>query len=423
MPELVPFRGLRYDALAVPDLGDLLCPPFDVISPSERASLAARDARNAVHLELPEADDHARSPYEAAARRLATWRADGTLRRDDRPLVYVYEQEYVLPAGNTERARGFFCRLRLELFGVASGVRPHEATMSGPKEDRFRLLSAVRANISPVLLLFDDDAGGLRSAGLLDDLTGVPSEIEAIGPGGARQRLWLVDPATSPAASALLAIAGARPLTIADGHHRYETALRYQRAPDAPEDAAYVLALLYDAHSGGLSLLPWHRLLRGIDPGALVDAASRWFSVEQVESSDRLLAALAASSEAGVIGLWTPEMGAILRVDRQQVGRLLPAGASESLRWLDVSVVSSTLREMIGTDPGQLSADGRLTYTSDARDAVRAVDEGRASAALLLRPTPIDAVLAVAAAGEHMPAKSTFFHPKAATGLVFNELY
>ncbi|MGI8929661.1 MAG: DUF1015 domain-containing protein [Candidatus Limnocylindrales bacterium] len=426
MPQLLPFRALRYDAAAVPDLSAVLCPPYDVISGAERELLAARDPRNAIHVELPisEAGD-AVSPYEAAARTFSGWIADGTLRRDERQMIYVYEQRYQAADGSERAARGFFARLRLEPYGSTSGVLPHEHTLRGPKEDRFRLMSAVQANLSPVLFLYDNGDQGAAAEQHMEALTDVPPEVEALGPGGLINRLWVADPAESDHARELMALAASGPLTIADGHHRYETALRYRDQPGAPNAADFVLGLLYDARSGGLGLLPWHRVFRGVAEGKeLLAAASEWFAVTPCRSSADLVAALVEDEPSAPrrIGLWTPEGGALLEVDREHVAGLLPASASERLRWLDVTVLSSTLSRMIGSAPEELATDGNLTYVSDASTAVAQVESGAADVAFLLRPTPIEDVIAVAAAGEHMPAKSTFFHPKAATGLVFNPL-
>lgn len=422
MPELHPFRALRYAADAVPDLGAVLCPPYDVISPDEREHLAARDPRNAVHVELPVSGPRTTSPYEAAAQQLTDWIADGTLRRDDRPHVYVYEQRHRVDDGEVV-ARGLFCRLRLEHYGSTSGVRPHEATMSGPKEDRFRLLSAVRTNLSPVLLLYESDDRGSTSADLIDGLASSPPVAEAIGPGGVAQRLWMADPDNDVRARDLLHLAGENPLTIADGHHRYETALRYHDEGGAGPDSAFVLALLYDAASGGLSLLPWHRIIGGLsDPEALLASAADLFSLSECGTAADLIRAMAAAT-SGTIGVWTRGGGGLLSVERERVAQWLPADGSEALRWLDVSVLSGTLGPMTGSTTQELVADARLTFLSDAAAAVGAVESGAADAVFLLRPTPIDAVLAVAAAGEHMPAKSTYFHPKAATGIVFNPVF
>lgn len=414
MPDLRPFRGLRYDLSVAGDLGAVLCPPYDVISAQERARLADRDLHNAVRLELPVAEAGQVDQYAAAASLLDQWQGEGVLTRDERPLLYVYEQRYSL-AGADRVARSFFCRLGLEEYGEGSGVRPHERTMSAPKEDRFGLLSATRVNLSPVLLMYDDNAGGASSARLMKALTSAPPVARGAGPDGVEQRLWTVDPDAVPEAREVLAIASARPLSIADGHHRYETALRYRAQPDAPPGAKWVLALLYDAHSGGLALRPWHRVVAGpLDAAVALSAAATVFASEPVKDAQELLARMRVSDPApppGTLGLWTRETGALLTVDPGRSGEL------------DVDVLSDTLPAMIGSTSEELSANGRLTYTADAPQAIAAVDEGRADVAFLLRPTPVEAVLSVAQAGGFMPAKSTYFHPKAATGLVFNPLW
>jgi uncharacterized protein (DUF1015 family) len=399
VPQLRPFSGLRYDRAIVPDLGAVLCPPYDVISADERSRLIERDPHNAVRLELPDS-------YEEAASLLVTWQDAGVLARDERPMLYVYEQRYVV--GESERvARSFFCRLRLEDYGRGSGVQPHERTLAAPKEDRFRLLEATRVNLSPVLLLYDDERGGAASASLLDALTGAPPTASAAGPGGVGQRLWAIDPEATPAANELLDLAGRGSLTIADGHHRYETALRYRDSPGAAPDAEYVLALLYDAHSGGLSLRPWHRVVAG-------HLAAKSFEGRRVRDARDLLDQMQlaeSDTTPGIFGVWTRDVGMLLEI------------ATDRSHELDVDVLSSTLPQMIGATTDELNANGRLTYTSDARQAIAAVDSGDAEVAFLVRPVPVESVLQVAADGGFMPPKSTFFHPKAATGLVFNPLW
>ena len=425
VPDLLPFRGLRYDPPAIGNPGAVLCPPYDVISAAERERLLASHPRNVVRLELPASPanaDGGPAAYAKAAETLERWMADGTLVRDREPMIYVYEQRYDLGSEGERVARSFFCALRLEEYGPRSGVRPHERTMSGPKEDRFRLLSEVRANLSPVLFLYQDGAGGAESAGLLDRLTSAPPAIDTTGPGGVGQRLWLVDPARSPDAARLLELAAARPLTIADGHHRYETALRYRDSPGAPAAAEEVLALLYEARSGGLALLPWHRLVSRIpDATGVLGAARELFEVQPMTAAEQVLEHLRVAGE-GVIGLWTRFGGALLKLDRERLDHLVPPADSQTVRRLDVSLLSGTLKRMTGSAADELSAGGRLAYASDALEAIAAVDAGRADVCFLLQPTPVEAVLAVGAEGGYMPAKSTLFHPKAATGLVLNPL-
>jgi uncharacterized protein (DUF1015 family) len=408
VPQLSPFAALRYRASG--DLSRLICPPYDVISPAERARLAALDAHNAVHLELPDS-------YAAAAALLDSWISEGVLARDASPAIYPYEQRFETLGGEGV-ARGFFCLLRLEPYGAGSGVRPHEATLGPAKEDRFRLLSATRTNLSPVLLVYESAGAGTASAELLDRLTSADPSGTAVDQLGARHTVWRTALGAQDA-DALLQLAGSRPLTIADGHHRYETALRYRQQPGAGDEAEYVLALLYDAHSGGLRLLPWHRLVHGVDAQRLARQLAEFYDVRDIADPEAVLRAL-AGAPAGTLGFWTRAGGALLSVRRPAVAQLLAGAGSETLRWLDVTVLSVTLSATMGSSEG---AGTSLTYTSDAGAAIAAVQSGDADACFLLRATPIDAVMDVAANGEHMPPKSTYFQPKAATGLVFHALF
>ena len=398
------------------ELTDVLCPPYDVISPDDRARLAALDQRNAVHVELPES-------YDAAAETFVGWQADGTLVRDDRPFVYVYEQRYPTTDGGEAVSRGFFCRLRLEPYGPDGGVRPHEQTLSAAKEDRYQLMKAVRANLSPVLLLYDDSELGKAAARLIEDVTSGEPQFDAVGPGGLPNRMWLADPARSSAAKSLLDTAAARPVYIADGHHRYETALRYCADVGGDDGAAYVLALMYEAHSGGLELRPWHRVLRGVGDSEL-RSLEQWYELTEKSSPQQLLSDLAGSShdKPGKFGLWTASGGRLLEPRLGTASEFPSSAGSTAVRRLDVSVLSATLSRMFGTTPENLAAAGKLAYSDDARKALADVQAGRADATFLVRPTPVEDVLAVAAAGDYMPAKSTLFYPKAATGLVFNPL-
>jgi uncharacterized protein (DUF1015 family) len=421
VPQLRPFAALRYDPSAVGDVGAVLCPPYDVIDAPEREALA-RVAHNAVALELPAATAGA-DRYDAAARLLAEWQSAGVLRLDRRPMVYVYEQRHRLPGAPPDAperlTRGFFCRLQIEAPG--GGVLRHERTMSGPREDRFRLLEATRCNLSPVLMLYrsgSEDAPGMASAQLLERLTAAPPDVDTHAQ-GAGQRMWAIEPGASPAAAELLALAAAQPLAIADGHHRYETALRYRDEVGGP-GAEYVLVLLYDADSGGLGVLPTHRLLRVPDVGRLTAALWELFEFESIADPDALGPAVEEGG-AGTIGMWTRDGGLLLRPRAAAVEPLLPAGSS-ALRRLDVTVLATALEYALGNSTAQLDEQGRLMYTKDAADALAQVGDGAADACFLLNATPVGSVLEVASAGELMPPKSTYFVPKAATGLVFNLL-
>ncbi|HEX8940254.1 MAG TPA: DUF1015 domain-containing protein [Candidatus Limnocylindrales bacterium] len=429
MPEIRPFRALRFDVEAVGDLGRVVAPPYDVIGPAQHRALLARHPRNAVRLDLPteEPGDAPDDRYRRAARTFAAWRSDGTLHKDPRPSIYVYEQTYAVPGSSETRVqRGFFGRLRLEPTAAGSGVLAHERTLSGPREDRYKLLRATGANMSPVVVLYDDPAA---AAGILERIAAAPPDADLVDDEGTRHRLWALaeDGPAGSAVDALLAIAGERPVTIADGHHRYETALRYRderrMTRSCETDPAYdfLLALFLDTRQP-LTVLPTHRVVRGLgDADPLPDRLAELFEV-QPASREALLARFGAPAAApGAIGLWTRGGGHLLAARPAAIEALLPAG-SDAFRALDVVRLQVALETCCGIDAAVAAAGGRLAYTKSAEEAMRWVDDAveGADAAFLLAPTPVAAITAVAAAGEAMPQKSTYFHPKALTGLLIN---
>ena len=231
MPQIRAFRALRYDPDRVGDLAAVTCPPYDVIGPDLAQTLLARHQANAVRIDLPEIQpgESADDRYRRAARTLAAWREDGTVGKEGRPSIYVYEQTYKIPGGRQVRTqRGFFARLRLEDLGPGSGVLPHERTLSAPKEDRYKLLRATNVNTSPVVGLFADESG--RSTRALASIASRTPEVDIVDDDKVRHRLWTVNEEGPDSAlvESLIEAAGRNPITIADGHHRYETALRYR---------------------------------------------------------------------------------------------------------------------------------------------------------------------------------------------------
>lgn len=436
MPEIRPFRALRYDPQSVGALDAVVAPPYDVIDAAMARRLLDRHPRNAVRIDLP-LDEPGEDPderYRRAARTFATWRSDGTLRKDPRASVYVYEQTHRLAGSSQERTqRGFFARLRLEPLEARAGVLAHERTMAGPKEDRYRLLRATGTNTSAVVALFQDaTADGSR---VMAEVVEAEPAVSVVDDDGVGHRLWVVPAAggdTPPAAAErLIAAASTAPVVIADGHHRYETALRYRderrMTRSCEEDPAfdYVLALLLPA-DGSLTVLPTHRIVRGLgDAGVdrLIAGLDTAFQVEPVES-DELVARFAAADAPGGrgrFGLLTRRGGYALRWRTDALEDALPPG-SDALRGLDVTRLGAAFQVLAGIDAAALAAGERVGYTKSAADAARAVASGSdgVDAAFLLEPTPVSSVLAVAHAGEVMPQKSTYFYPKALTGLVFN---
>ena len=435
MPDIRPFRALRYDSATIADPALVVAPPYDVIDAAEQERLLARHPANVVRLDLPreEPGDEPDDRYRRAARTLAGWRSDGTLHKDPHPSIYVYEQTYRVPGTDVARTqRGFFARLRLDSFGTGSGVLAHERTLMGPREDRYKLLRATGVNSSPIVCLYDDRGGVGRP--VLEAATARAADLDIIDDDVVRHRLWAV-PADGDAAATvapLLGAAAAGPVTIADGHHRYETALRYRderrMSRSCEEDPAfdYVLALFLDTTAQPLTILPTHRIVRRLGDAGVADLRARLGELFEVRDAteetlrDQFEAGGLASGGEGRFGLWTRAGGALLTARREVIEPFLPGGGT-ALRALDVTLLGAALERLVGIDADALVA-GAVAYTKSAAEAVESVGAGLdgSDAAFLLEPTPVASVLAVAADGDVMPHKSTYFYPKALTGLVIN---
>jgi uncharacterized protein (DUF1015 family) len=435
VPVVRPFRALRYAPDAVPDLASVVAPPYDVIGPDEVRKLLARDPRNVVRLDLPIAEpgDEPDERYRRAARLISTWRSDGTLHRDPRPALYAYEQAYTIPGTSEERVRrGVFARVGLETFGPDSGIRPHERTLAEPREDRYRLLRATGVNTSPIVGMYDDPTGRVP-----EWLAALPEKatVEVTDDDGVQHRLWMVaeDPDLLEDISARI---GAGPITLADGHHRYETALRYrdERMTGAVElDApawAEILMLLIEPVQGPITVLATHRVLQGLDPAAVerfLRELPELFEIEARVDPTELAAAFRdptrARGGAGRFGLWTKQGGLVLRARRSSIGGSLPPGG-RALRGLDVTFAEMAIERLAGIDADAVAEGARIAYTHDPAEAIAWVMSGQdgAAIALLLEPTPARDIVAVAAEGDVMPQKSTYIYPKALTGLVINPL-
>ena len=433
MPEIRPFRALRYDPEVAGEMARLVAPPYDIISPALHDTLLARHPRNAVRLDLPAVvpGEDPDERYRRVAHTVGDWRSDGTLRKDPRPSVYVYEQSYRVPGTRVERTqRGFFARLRIEPFGPGSSVLPHERTMSAPKEDRYRLLRATSLNTSPVVALFEDPDHGVAKT--LAAMTAARPLTDLVDDDGVRHRLWAVPADGSGLVEGLIAAASAGPIYIADGHHRYETAVRFRderRVNKAGEtDPAFEFVLMLFLEAGdALTVLPTHRLVHGIGEAGmerLAGGMGRLFTVT-VSTAEALVARFEAAGELrggeGRLGLLTRDGAWLLEARREAFEPLGPAGGA-AVRALDVSLLGVALEALLGIDAAAVAGGGRVTYSASAGEAASSVASGEdgVDAAFLLEPTPVASILAVARDGDVMPQKSTYFYPKALTGLVLN---
>jgi uncharacterized protein (DUF1015 family) len=412
---LRPFRALRFAAPT--DLASLTSPPYDVIDPDARLRLEARSPHNAVHLILPRAQGSAQGePYATAARLLQQWQETGALVRDPEPALYVYEQQ---ADGHTQRGLVGGVGLARAEAGI---ILPHEDTMAGPVADRLALLRATSTDLEPIFLVY---AGAGGADAIVQRVIADTPLVDGSTDDGVRHRLWAI---TDPDVLAdIAADLRGRRATIADGHHRYATYLRHQAEQHeagrgrGPWD--YGLAFLVDASSSGPQVHAIHRLVPSLPFDEARDRAARGFTIRELEedlSPPAALSALADAGRAGPAFAITDGHRTVLLTDpdARLLKETLPADRSDAWRGLDVAVAHTVLvRRLWELD----DREGVVDFVHDAESALRAAREGGGTA-LLLNPTPVESVAAVAEAGDRMPRKSTLFTPKPATGMLFRPL-
>ncbi|MGB0620987.1 MAG: DUF1015 family protein [Myxococcota bacterium] len=413
-----PLRALRYDTERV-DLSRVIVPPYDVIADDERGAFFDRDPYNAIRFELTrDAGEEAAADYGWIRETLDAWRAEGVLVQDETPAYYVMGQRYEAPDGQRLERIGFFAELGLAEYAERV-VRPHERTLAGPRADRLKLLRAAEANLSTVFLLYEDreDALGPLLAEALES-----GDVAKAAFGDVEYRLArLGDPA---AVERIRAFMAARPSVIADGHHRYETALEYRRQqveahgddPDAPWQST--IAYFANAWAKGSLLLPIHRVVRDVP----APTEAEW----REKLSDWTIRELPAIDLDGVEGRLATELAPLAGqpafVAEAADGRTFIAHRDEPLGdELMVRIIErDVLGGVFGLDPEAIRG-GAVAFPKSARRAGQEVREGKGTVALYLNPLTPDDVFRATEAGEVMPQKSTFFHPKIPTGMVFRD--
>jgi uncharacterized protein (DUF1015 family) len=418
-----PFRGLLYDPAKAGPLADVVAPPYDLIDAARQQRLYERSPYNVVRLELGRDTDR----YGAAARTLAGWRRDGILNCAERPAIYLYRQAFEV-GGRQFRRSGFIARIRLEEFRHRR-IEPHERTFAAAKEDRLKLLTATRTNVSPIFGLY---AGEHRELDRLRDrvLDRAPL-IDIIDDLRIRNELRALD---EPAEIAIVQRELASPrVLIADGHHRYETALNYRRVRRAERNSAsvepydYAMMALVACADDGLVILPTHRVVKHLAPDALADFQNRaraTFDVAEFADDTAMRSRLTAAGRGavGVALASEPRPMLLLLKDRAQLERALP-GVPREARELDVSILHAlVLDRLLGLTAEKIRSGSAIEYTVDADAALAAVRDGGAACAFLMNPPSIRDVEMVSDAGATMPEKSTYFYPKLLTGLVMYSL-
>jgi uncharacterized protein (DUF1015 family) len=420
MAEVQPLETLRYEPAAVGSLEQVIAPPYDVIDEAQRTELLARSPFNVVEIDLPRANGG--DPYMHARDTLHAWLQQGVLVREREPALWVLEQDYVAPDGDRRRRRGFFARVRVEEYGPGR-IRPHERTHPGPKEDRLRLTLATRANLSPIFSLFPDPDGAAAEA--LEQMAEEPPFAVAGDHEDTRNTLWrLSDPGAIATLQGALAEAE---LLIADGHHRYETARVYAEEVGGEGPHRYVLMFLCSLSDPGLTVFPTHRLLRGLKGDerkqqAIREVLTRDFEVAEVGREELAPEGSSGAVQFGYMDSFHRTPYRVTLRDQAIADRELQ-DKPEAYRRLDTAVLEALiLRGALEMSEDDIAHLRGLGYSKSLEGAREAVERGEWDAGFFTRPTPIEQVREVAAAGESMPPKSTYFHPKVPTGLVFNLL-
>jgi uncharacterized protein (DUF1015 family) len=400
VPRFEPFTGVRYDPARV-DLDDVIAPPYDVIGPDERARLEARSPWNVVRIDLSEPEG-GRDRYDNACHLFHEWLDEGVLVDDEEPSFYVYRMGFHDEQGRPRQTAGVIGALELSVPGQGD-VLPHERTMSKPKDDRLNLMRACRANLSPVW--------GLSLAAGLSALCELPGPPDARGTDeeGVHHRLWRIS--QPGVVEAITSAVASSPVVIADGHHRYETALAYrdeQRAAGSgPGPHDLLMAYIVELSDEQLTVRPIHRLVSGLPPGLdLVEALSSYF-----DAFDAGPVSGAATLPARMI-----DAGSLALVTRDQTWLLRPRTATDTFTD-ETALDSSRLATALDALP-----DHEVVYQHGVDAVVAAVEKGDAQAGFLLRPATVAQIAAAARARQRMPAKTTFFFPKPRTGLVFRRL-
>lgn len=419
MADIEPLRALRYDLGRTDGLQDVLAPPYDVIDPQQRAALEARSPYNVVRIDLPQpqgSDDR----YAHAAVQLAAWRREGALVRDAQPAVWALAQTYRGPDGAQRTRRGFLARVRLEDYGHGR-IRPHERTHPGPKEDRLALMRATKANLSPIFSLFSDpDQTAWRA---LEPSTTTSPWAETIDDDGTRNRLWRIE--DHEAIETVQRTLADAELLIADGHHRYETARAYAEEIGGEGGHRYVLMCLVSLQDQGLTVFPTHRLVRDLGPDqreGLAAALRRDFDLAPLSSPAELAPPQGTQVRIGYLDSRSLRPLMLTLKDQAIMDTAVPDSA-EAYRRLDTAVLETlVLKGALQMSDADIDHLDGLGYARDFDQALELVHASEFDAAFFMAPTPIEHVQAVAATGQSMPPKSTYFFPKVPTGLAFNLL-
>jgi len=417
------FKAMRFTGKAG-DLKSLVCPPYDIINEAEREEYLKTNEYNIIRLELPRDGD---DPYAEAGMTLKKWLREEILAIDETPALYIYEEEF-LAAGIRRKVKGFTCRVRLEEFS-AGVVLPHEETLSKAKTDRFNLMCAAKSNFSAVQSLYFDEQNTVFP--IIDALSQRAPDNEITDGAGVVHRLWVVT--EQDKISEIVKLMVDKKIYIADGHHRYETALHYRKhlagqgkSIDENHPANHVMMHLVNMENDGLVVFPTHRVVRrlpGFNMENVLKGCKRYFEVSDCADAEQALSGCEKENKKAFVMYTGGESKLLVLKDVEVMKELLP-GKSQVYRNLDVSVLHTlVLERLLGIDKENMANQKNLVYTRSVPEAYAAVDNGEANCAFLMNPTKVSEIAEVSGANEKMPQKSTYFYPKLITGLAMNPLF
>jgi uncharacterized protein (DUF1015 family) len=432
MVSVAPFRGILYNGKKIRDLSRVIAPPYDVITPEEQDKLYRKSPYNVVRLILNQEAE----PYEAVARLLEGWLAEGILVHDESPAIYFLRHRFQHHDGKEKERQGFIALTRLEDFS-SGNIHPHERTLDKPKEDRFRLMLACHANLSQVFALYSQPKGTINRV-LAEHVQGVAPLLEAKGEAEESCSVWRINDLEM--IRLVQREMEGQPLLIADGHHRYEAALEYrdhlrrEKAEWSGREAFnYVMAYFANIMDDSVVILPTHRLVRSFSPipfQKLEEELMRYFYMEPYpknpEGQRSFLRALKRGAKKhhliGASFKRDPRY-LILRLKNKRFMQRLAKDLSQQLRELDVTILHHLILEhILGLTPEQQARENVISYSQDEEKVLKAVDKEDYQAAFILNPPKAEEIMTIALSGEKMPQKTTYFYPKLVTGLVINKI-
>lgn len=426
MAEIKPFKGMRYNTFLAGKIGELCCPPYDIISEEERLGYIAENEYNVIRLELPKEGEDV---YKTAGEVLDMWRNTGVLVHEIKPAVYIYEEEFNA-YNKRSSVKGIIVRVKVEEFSKGV-ILPHEFTLSKAKADRFNLMKATNCNFSQIYALYmDEEHTTLKT---IDRLSDRKPDQKFTDSDHVTHKLWIIT--DEKVIEKLVNDFADRKLYIADGHHRYETALNYRNycrengisKEGDPQD--YQMMYLVDMQHPGLVVFPTHRMVRDLesfDKDEVLKGCEEYFDITKFTSVGNINSELSKQYKQGkkAFGFYCGkgEWYLLVLKDIEVMADVLP-DLSEASQQLDVSVLHSLILEKtMGIDKENMANQINLTYTKFFEEAIMKVDKGEFQCSFILNPTRVTEIRDVAAAGEKMPQKSTYFYPKMITGMVMNDL-